>query len=213
LVLLRGEGRQASVLVGRRASTARFLPGIYAFPGGGLERGDFGPCGFDELPPLAIEAGLDQKTRRSILAFARAALRETFEETGLLIGTSGPTLPSKASSATPWVQYRAAGLIPAFEAMKLVARAITPTRSHRRYHTRFFTADGSLAKGHIIGNGELEDLAWVPLSEALSLPMAQVGTLVLREALAHRASASERPAALFRWRGPEMRPAYPRLPT
>jgi 8-oxo-dGTP pyrophosphatase MutT (NUDIX family) len=212
LVLLRGEDRQASVLVGRRASTARFLPGIYAFPGGGLERSDFGPCGFDKLPPL-VAAGLDQRTRRNILAFARAALRETFEETGLLIGTSGPDVPPMVSSEPPWAQYRAAGLIPAFEAMKLVCRAITPTRSHRRYHTRFFTADGSLAKGQIIGNGELEDLAWVPLSEALSLPMAQVGTLVLREALAHRASASERPAALFCWRGPEMRPAYPRLPT
>ena len=58
LVLLRGEGRQASVLVGRRASTARFMPGIYAFPGGGIERSDFGPCGFDELPQL-MAGGLD----------------------------------------------------------------------------------------------------------------------------------------------------------
>ena len=113
MVLLRGEGRQASVLVGRRASTARFLPGIYAFPGGGLERSDFGPCGFDELPP-PVAAGLDQRTRRNILAFARAALRETFEETGLSIGTSGPGVLPKVSSEPPWVQYRAAGLIPAF---------------------------------------------------------------------------------------------------
>ena len=164
-------------------------------------------------PYGSLSAQVGIWTRRNILAFARAALRQTFEETGLLIGTSGPTLPSKASSATPWVQYRAAGLIPAFETMKLVARAITPTRSNRRFHTRFFLADGDLAKGQIVGNGELEDLAWVPLAEALSLPMAKVGTLVLREALAHREQISARPAALFRWRGPGMRPTYPRLPT
>jgi len=213
LVLLRPEGDDYAVLVGRRACSARFLPGIYAFPGGALDPGDHIDPGFPGSP-LLVSKQLDKCSQRQIRAFARAALRETFEETGLLIGrpladsvppsASGLTAPAKAAPAAaaqdPWPHYHAAALQPAFDAMKLFARAITPASSPRRFHNRFFIADGSLAKGRLRGNGELEDLAWVPVATALTLPMAQIGTLVLEEALIHLAEGATRPPARFLWR-------------
>jgi len=217
LVLLRRTGGDDVVLLGRRARSARFLPGIYAFPGGALEASDLIDPGYSGAP-LVVPERLDKRSQRHARAFARAALRETFEETGLLLGrpltaplTAAPptaaALTASAVAQAPWHHYRSAALQPAFDAMKLFARAITPAHAPRRFHNRFFLADGNLAVGRLKGNGELEDLAWVPVTRALTLPMAQIGTLVLREALAHLAEGAARPAARFIWRRGETRSA------
>lgn len=206
LVLIRGPARTAEVLLGRRAKFMRFMPGVYAFPGGRVDPADRQTSGFDEtlaLPP----AGIDQATRRRLVVFARAALRETFEETGLLVAHDAPAQPpAPAVNGTAddvWRAFAAAALEPAFSTLRLVARAVTPSRSPIRFHTRFFRAEGDDVAGTIAGSGELEDLRWVPAHETGDLPMSEVTRLVLSEALAHRTldSSSERPAALFRWSG------------
>ena len=170
----------AEVLLGRRSQGSRFMPGIYVFPGGRLSALDRRPSGFAEdlaAPP----PGLDARTRTRLAVFARAALRETFEETGLLLGLPMPAAaPADAATARApdvWAAFARAGLAPAFGALGLVARAITPAASPLHFHTRFFVA-----------------------------------TLrVLEEALARRTEDAQgargtRPAPLFRWVGPEMRP-------
>jgi len=193
--------------MGRRHRASAFMPSVYVFPGGRLEAADRRPTGFPE--PLAIpgpDSGLDLATSRDLARFARAAIRETYEETGLLLGH--PAAPALRETATTghhslhhsgqercvWRAFAQAGLMPAFSAMTLVARAITPAGSPRRFHTRFFLADGAAARGSFRGDGELEDLRWVPLAEIPGLPLpAEVTALVLREALAHHALA-KRPA-------------------
>ena len=58
LILIRENDQCAEVLVGRRRSDLRFLPGIYAFPGGRLDRDDLRPSGFAEplnAPPPGID--------------------------------------------------------------------------------------------------------------------------------------------------------------
>jgi len=208
LVLLRREkDGTLTVLLGRRHRDLRFMPGAYVFPGGRIDRADRRPSGFDEELPAPPPA-LDRETRRSLAVFARAALRETFEETGLLLGTAGRrALALAAPRASVWSAFRRAGLAPAFRHLRPVARAITPTCSPRRYHTRFFLAEGDWRRGPLSGDGELEDLDWVPVSEAGRLPIAEVSALVLAEALAHRA-APGRPPALFRWVGRDMCPRF-----
>ena len=194
------------VLMGRRHRKARFMPDVYVFPGGRVTAADRRPSGCPEaLTPAP--AGLDQATGRGLAVFARAALRETYEETGVLLGR--PTAATQDTAAPGvWAAYRAAGLAPAFDALDLVARAITPTSSPIRFHTRFFVADGGLARGPDGGDGELEDVRWVPLSEVRRLPLpAEVTLLVLGEALTHWRNRGtpgrqdRRQAALLRWSG------------
>jgi 8-oxo-dGTP pyrophosphatase MutT (NUDIX family) len=83
LILLRGEGASLELLAGRRPGHVRFMPGVYVFPGGAIDAEDNrtwpGEPG-DVLPP---------RLRRS----ARAALRETWEEVGVLVGSRGAVSP------------------------------------------------------------------------------------------------------------------------
>ncbi len=213
LVLIRraaAAGSGAEVLLGRRSGRSRFMPGIYVFPGGRVGSEDRRPSGFAE--PLPDQPpGLGQATRRRLAEFARAALRETFEETGLLLGAeaaSAPPPPLGGEGAEVWNAFTAAGLHPGFAGMRLVARAITPTGSPVRFHTRFFLAEGAAVAGQIGGDGELESIHWAPLESLPELPMADITLLVLIEALAHRAGAGgpDRPAALFRWIGSRQHP-------
>lgn len=206
LVLIRKGGRGPEVLLGRRHAGSAFMPGAYVTPGGRLEVSDARISGFPER--LASQpAGLDAGTRRRLAALARCALRETYEETGLLLGrpAAAPSTP-----AGIWRVYARAGLAPAFACLRLIARAISPTDSPIRFHSRFFLAEGAGLVAHTVGDGELDDLRWVPPGEAAALPMAEVTRLVLGEALAHRAAAARgrsRPAARFvRRRGLQRRP-------
>lgn len=198
----------AEVLLGRRSQRSRFMPGIYVFPGGRLSTADRRPSGYPEpLPPPP--RGTDRSTRQRLPVFARAALRETYEETGLLLGdgtASGPGTGSGGAAADPvWRAYGEARLTPGFGDMRLIARAITPTDSPIRFHTRFFLAEGAAVQGRIGGDGELEDIHWAALENLPALAMAEITQLVLKEALAHRAGAGGpgRPAPLFRWIGPK----------
>lgn len=113
---------------------------------------------------------------------------------------------------SPWDSFSEAGVVPAFEAARLIVRAITPPASPIRFHNRFFLADGRYAHGPIKGDGELEDIGWVPLAEALRLPMAGIGTHVLSEALAQWRDPKPGHSALFRWVGSEMRPRFSNVP-
>ena len=204
LVLLRGSGNRTEVLMGRRSSRTRFMPGAYVFPGGRVDRTDARPSGFAEALP-ATPPGLDQATRRRALTFARAALRETFEETGLFLaaGTDAADRPrdSGVENHAVWSAYRRARLAPAFEALSLIARAITPTDSPIRFHARFFLADGRLAAGDLGGNGELVDLAWIRTLEVPKLPVADITELVLAEALARwdEEQGQSREPVLYSW--------------
>ena len=201
----------AEVLLGRRSDRSRFMPGIYVFPGGRVGPEDRQPSGFSELLPNQ-PSGLDRATRLRLLVFARAALRETYEETGLLLGTAESEQPPRLGgagpgAAQPWTAFATAGLVPGFARMRLVARAITPTASPIRFHTRFFLAEGKAAVGEFGGDGELEDIHWAPIQTLHELPMANITHLVLEEALAHRAGAGGpcRPAPLFSRIGPRRR--------
>ena len=157
LVLLRGEREDPEVLLGRRHARAGFLPDIYVFPGGRVEPEDGKGDPLPLAPPVAAE--LAWASRRPAAAFVRAALRETTEESGL-------TLPPEALGS-----------------IDFICRAITPTRSHRRYNTRFLLADGAASQGALGGDGELEDLGWHRHSAVGWLKLVDVTNFVLEEAV------------------------------
>jgi 8-oxo-dGTP pyrophosphatase MutT (NUDIX family) len=200
LVLLRRRGAGREVLLGRRRATAKFLPGVYVYPGGRLDPEDRWESGFEERF-AALPGGLDRATTRLAHALLRAAVRETYEETGVLVGSPGRA----KAEGTPaiWQAYREAGLQPAFHAARLFVRAVTPTFSRIRFHTRFFLMDATdLAIGEV-RDGELEDVGWVPLGEARRLPMVDVTEFVLDRA---ERELLESPVPLFSYRNDDLRP-------
>ncbi|MDE0886809.1 MAG: NUDIX hydrolase [Myxococcota bacterium] len=182
LLLLKGSGPEASILMGRRPAASSFAPDFFVFPGGKLEPHDHGlPCPFPLRPEtergLRTSASVSAETAR---ALANAAIRETYEETGLLLARPG-RFPSPAHG--PWHAFSRRGLAPDHSALGMIGRAITPRKSPVRFHARFLLADASATLGQLRPNEELLDLAWYPLDEALQLPAIDVTQILLREVL------------------------------
>lgn len=190
-----------------------------------MEAADRRASGFREEVPLP-PAGLDGRTRRGLHAFARTALRECYEETGLLLVSAGPggTPAPGPGDAPVWRAYAEAGRAPAFGALLLMARAITPRGYPRRFHSRFFLAllgpSAALLPGEdpaaMGGDGELEDLGWVRLADSGTVPLADANAVVLEEVGPHLdrrrrgaghwpGTAAASPAPCFTWRGPDER--------
>lgn len=159
LILLRDGERGLEVLIGRRGKDARFMPGRYVFPGGRVAAGDARPWQGEAAAPT-------DPAERALLALKHAALRETFEETGLVIGRpASAATPSDGALSLVEQAYRAAGATPVPELLRLVGRAITPTASPIRFHARFFVADGAHAMGRLVPCEELDDLHWHAVAE------------------------------------------------
>lgn len=179
LILLRAGAGQCEVLMGRRPRQSRFMPGRYVFPGGTLERGDRLARPASELAADAIEfmAVAGDATRARMLAMA--AVRETFEETGLLLAEPGEVSTEACAS---YARMAAMGVAPALARLRYLGRALTPTFVAMRFHARFFLSQDARLRGALDGNGELEDLGWVPLRDALELPIADVTEFMLEHA-------------------------------
>lgn len=186
LILLDRTGPVPKVLMGRRHERHVFLPGKFVFPGGSVDPADRAIPAVGELHPLIVERlmrGVSKPTASKVRALALTAIRETFEEAGLLIGRRSDVAARIPDG--PWAEFAKAGIAPDLAALHFVARAITPPRRPRRYDTRFFAADLS-AVAHRIDRGagpeaELLELTWVPIAEAFQLDLIPITKLVLRD--------------------------------
>jgi 8-oxo-dGTP pyrophosphatase MutT (NUDIX family) len=178
LILLRGKGRDLELLAGRRPGHVKFMPGVWVFPGGAVDR--------DDNRRWQVESGGAHLPPR-LLRCARAALRETWEEVGVLVGRPGaaPGTPPTALTAIE-AAYAEAGISAAFDALTYVGRAITPTPVFRRFNTRFFVADGSDVVGEPASSDELEDVGWHPIARRPLVPFRDVTQFMLARARALR---------------------------
>lgn len=186
LIIVDRSGATPKVLLGKRHHGHKFMPGKFVFPGGRLEPND-------RLMPIATslnpftEQYLMRNMRRPSAARAKglalAAVRETFEETGLILGA--PRNADMPVPVGPWADFAKAGFYPDLSTLHFVARAITPSRRPRRFDTRFFAVDASTI-AHKVDNvvhpdAELVELVWMPISEARSLDMPTITGVVLQE--------------------------------
>ena len=194
LILTRGE-QNLEVLMGRRAAGHVFMASKWVFPGGRIDPSDFrahaiGKLNHDTARRLEMEM-----PHRRARALALTAIRETFEETGLILGKPAPA----ASVAGPWREYRQAGAVPDLSALTYVARAITPPGRTRRFDARFFTAPIEALRDpdKIEGSGELDEIAWLPIEDAIKLDLPSITRFVLGEALERR-QHPERPLPFVR---------------
>ncbi|MFD2237695.1 NUDIX domain-containing protein [Aureimonas populi] len=197
------------VLAGRRAPAHVFMAGKLVFPGGRIDRTDLALAGHFPLPP-AVGARLGARTARRFgekraAALALAAIRETFEETGIMLGA-----PGEFSSRAPyWRDFAACGVRPMPAKLVPFARAITPPGLVRRYDTRFFAVRAETIVRRMPfedrPTDEFDQVAWMTIDEMQGEDLAPITRQVLAELAARLESASlydpEMPMAFYRRQG------------
>jgi 8-oxo-dGTP pyrophosphatase MutT (NUDIX family) len=174
-------GQAAQVLMLVRGAGMRFGGGACVFPGGGVDAADHAlaatlapPAGWDGAPDLAGRI---------------AAIRETLEEAGLVIGITradGQPITAPQAAAARTMLRQTAALAPVLDAMgwHLAPGALTPfarwcPRLPRPYDTRFYLAD--LGTGDVAlspDRGESESLLWIAPQAALDQAGAQALSLM-----------------------------------
>lgn len=184
LIIVRHDG-EPRLLLGKRSMQHKFMPGKFVFPGGRLDLIDQRLKVPTELPEPVMQR-LRKKTQSHVSdaklkGLALAAIRETFEETGLVVGR--PTTAIVHTANTGWQDYLSHGVIPPLESMDFIARAITPPYRTRRFDTRFFMVyeDVIHSDPSAVGSasGELLDLHWLTLDEARKTDLPAITRMVI----------------------------------
>ena len=182
-----GAGAGVEVLMLRRVAAMKFAPGAYVFPGGSVDPADSDAgIGWHGPDPAEFGArlGAPPELARALVC---AAVRETFEESGVLL--AGP--PGGGAAAVPsgpgWEADRAAltagsltlagllsrhGLVLRADLLVPWARWITPEGEPRRFDARFFAAAmpaGQAATGHA---AESDHVAWLRPADAIAAARA-----------------------------------------
>jgi 8-oxo-dGTP pyrophosphatase MutT (NUDIX family) len=170
LILVRFDGPAPRILMGQRHEGHAFMPNKYVFPGGRCEVADGLLPVVNEgdsvtLQKLKLRTGT-RASHRKARGLLVAAIRETFEETGLLAGRA---TVSESPDLTGIVYF---------------ARAITPPGRSRRFDSRFFVANADIVTNlddpHPLENDELLRVSWVSLGEALGLNLPTITREILQ---------------------------------
>lgn len=193
VVIWRQWRNTAQVLMGKRHSGHSFMPQRHVFPGGRVDGHDARVRSATEMTPTVAGQLARTTPRGRGRSIAVAAVRETFEETGLVIGAKDPR-PHRPPPRG-WQPFFATGMAPRLDCLLYIARAVTPSFRPVRFDARFFMVKATHVEGKIRGSGELEDLDWIPLGDADDLELAQVTRAILdyaAELLSGRARTTEK---------------------
>ena len=169
----------------RRRSSATFGAGAYVFPGGAVDRSDRDPA------TTSLSAAFDDREASRVLGvesgglgFFVAAIRECFEEAGLLFAgdphglVSFADLPTRerferhrgdlnAGATTLAAICRAEGLSLAVDRFRYLSHWITPLGAPRRYDTRFFVGTTPESQVALHDDSEVVASEWMEPSDAL----------------------------------------------
>jgi len=184
VIVLRDPATRPMVLMGRRGAQAAFMPNKFVFPGGAVDAAD---AEVELAAPLAepCHARLCGDGGPHVArALAAAAIRELWEEAGLILGTPGrwPAPPPQ------WQSFAATGHLPSAAGLYYVFRAITPPGRPRRFDARFFLADAAMLAGDpddfSRATDELSQMQWIPLQDARNFDLPFITEVVLAEVAA-----------------------------
>jgi 8-oxo-dGTP pyrophosphatase MutT (NUDIX family) len=205
LILIDRSEPVPKVLLGRRHERHRFMPGKFVFPGGRIEPTDHKMAFANPLNDSHVKRLMQHVQHPSpakTLAYALAAIRETHEETGIMLGVPSDKPVTAPSDA--WASFAEAGIVPDLSAVHFITRAITPPKRPLRFDSRFFAADvTAIARrddGFVGPDKELVELVWMPITEASQLDMPGITAVALEE-LQDRIDSGmsfDHPAPLYR---------------
>ncbi len=187
VTLVRDTPRGIEVLMMRRNLKSGFVPGMYVFPGGGLDDNDLlfknnGLCACLDDVRASATLGVPADG----LAYWAAAIREAYEESGLLLarGSAGGMIAlDDAATASRFDAHRRqlnAGAVDfaallktenlqlAADQLTYFAHWITPVSAPRRYDTRFFMAEAPAGQQPFQDERETIAAEWVHPGAALS---------------------------------------------
>ena len=131
--------------MGQRGSKAAFMPNKFVFPGGAVDTAD---SAIRLAQPLTdrCHANLQQdSTGPAPETLAVAAIRELWEETGLMLGA----LEAWPDAPEDWADFAKAGFRPSAANMYFFFRAITPPGAPRRFDARFFLVNADQLSGDL----------------------------------------------------------------
>ncbi|QJF51576.1 NUDIX hydrolase [Roseobacter ponti] len=182
VIVLRDRLSNPRILMGQRGAQAAFMPNKFVFPGGAVDTGDAQVPLAAPLPDLCAERLSEDAARGVAGALAAAAIRELWEETGLVLGHPG----SWPGDVPPdWQSFAATGHVPDASALQFVFRALTPPGRPRRFDARFFLVDAEALHSDpddfSAASDELSHLQWVPLARARAFDMPFITEVVLAE--------------------------------
>ncbi len=139
IILWKGPRENPQILMGQRAKRHDFMPDVFVFPGGRVDRADSYAGSMGEISPRTkkiLEAAYSPRQARALLL---AGVRETFEETSLMLGRKAPQ--ARNLNHKSYDAFREAGQLPDISGIEVIGRAITPPRRHKRFDTWFFARD------------------------------------------------------------------------
>jgi 8-oxo-dGTP pyrophosphatase MutT (NUDIX family) len=197
LIIIDSEGSAPRVLLGKRRDDLKFMPGKYVFPGGRLDADDKIMTAARELRQSETDKLLlDMKGHPSAArarGLAMTAVRETYEEAGIIIGGTAAVPPAalappsenpslESPAAKTWRQFLGHGFAPDLAPLTFLARAITPPGRPRRFDTRFFCVEAAaITKSTDNNDGELSGLVWMTLVDARELDLPPITRVILED--------------------------------
>ena len=192
VILMRPSGQGPEVYYLRRHTTMDFAGGMCVYPGGGVDPRDFdASVGWAGPTPAewGVRLGTDEETARALVC---AAVRETFEESGVLLAGTSPTSVVADTTGEEWESDRVAlesrdlsmtefltrrGLVLRTDLLGVWDAWLTPIFEPKRYRTWFFVA--ALPEGQVTRDVSTEssEVTWLPARVAAE--QADEGALAL----------------------------------
>jgi len=182
VIVLRNRMSDPAILMGQRGAKAAFMPNKFVFPGGAVDTADASVALASPLNDLCWSRLCDNAPEGVQTAIAAAAIRELWEETGLVLGTPGTWAQAPPAD---WQTFARTGHVPAAGDLQFVFRALTPPGRPRRFDARFFLVDAAAIQGDLDdfthASDELSHLQWIRLEDARHFDLPFITEVVLAE--------------------------------
>lgn len=191
VIVLRDRQTEPRVLMGQRGEKAAFMPNKFVFPGGAVDAGDADVPLAGTINDSCLANLLEQTDADRTHALGVAAIRELWEETGLILGSKGTW---QTDPAEDWITFAETGHVPNASALQFVFRAVTPPGRPRRFDARFFMIDADALTGDIDdfseASDELSHLQWIALKDVRQFDLPFITEVVLAEISGRSADAA-----------------------